>query len=487
MPIEKPLLVIPSDFVESLLSLMANESDDGHKNIVAIIHAAEDKYNAPIKSWIKGWIVQYTRTRVEEIKQSVGFIERNQDAHKRFVEFKDLISRGAWNIDSFNYILFIELIKAVPGYKPLDPKDAADFIATLKDLLLVRINDFLLTYQEQQKVIELREANIQTIHRKPQPVVHEASVHYYLDTAKEYAQNQKDKTVFCLLNDSSKWKLLLLGAAGETYALTPSEELLAILGKKSIPDVEHASEATLNLIKNECMKSKALFLVRLQLFIEDMSNVSAEQLKMMPIKKAPNSSFVLGYLEDKWTLWWVNSMGRSNEITLEQYPQLNDWLGNHRAPLDENNEAQLKVYLLNVNTQKAIVVSKKVSAVLDNLFTKLQSSDTSKKQNNIAEVPAKEVNVGKLDLGQFKALNSLLGNRAAPQPVVSVTVTGASAVKVAVEPSVEAVASPEQLPAEDISAHAALSLFLMKRQKQQIDLERKLAEAMEPMNPTKTM
>lgn len=137
---------------------MTDETETGRKKIIALSKSAEKKYANPVKSWLTGWIYQYTRTRSGTINQSIKVMENFPDAYTRLQEFKLMLSEGEWNAGSYNYFLFLELIEALPEYEPLKKQFVHAFILQLKDLLIQKVDVFMLQHKssEEKKRIGLR-------------------------------------------------------------------------------------------------------------------------------------------------------------------------------------------------------------------------------------------------------------------------------------------------------------------------------------------
>lgn len=125
-----------NEFAEKLLSRIADESDEGCKQLVHVLESARARYNKPIESWLKGWFYQFTRKRGQEIDMAIKGMEAFPDAYTRLQEFKLLVGKGEWEHGSFNYYLFDELIKSVPGYKPLESELVHPIILKLRQKII---------------------------------------------------------------------------------------------------------------------------------------------------------------------------------------------------------------------------------------------------------------------------------------------------------------------------------------------------------------
>jgi hypothetical protein len=135
------------EFAEEILTIIASDSEEGRKKIVAIARRAEKRYELPVKSRVTGWFYQYTRTRGEKVEQSISVMENFPDAYTRLQEFKLMISEGEWKEGSYNYYLFLELISAIPDYLSLEETHTRSFVLKLKDHVMEQVTSFMNKYQ----------------------------------------------------------------------------------------------------------------------------------------------------------------------------------------------------------------------------------------------------------------------------------------------------------------------------------------------------
>lgn len=163
------------EFVDKLLNRIANESPEGCASLVTNIEIAKQNYNKPIESWLQGWFYQYTRIRGPEVEHALKGMGAFPDSFTRLQEFKILVGKGEWNVGSFNYYLFVELIKEVPDYQPIDDKLVHPIILRVKDLIIEKIDVFIFQYKANQKEIDSRKSEEATITFEP-IVVNEESI-----------------------------------------------------------------------------------------------------------------------------------------------------------------------------------------------------------------------------------------------------------------------------------------------------------------------
>lgn len=99
-------------------------------------------------------------------------------------------------------------------------------------------------------------------------------------------------------------------------------------------------------------QAKEIALARLKLIVNPKENNA--ELTLHGI----SSTFILRQAGKKNTLWWANSVGVINKIELNAYAELNAWLQEHQEQLNQEDEVQLKHYLMNVNTSQALPFEK---------------------------------------------------------------------------------------------------------------------------------
>lgn len=404
MPRKKPL-EISKEFVDQVLAIIANESEVGRKKIIAIARRAEEKYDLPVKSWLTGWFYQYTRTRGEKVEQSITVMKNFPDAYTRLQEFKLMISEGEWNVGSYNYLLFLELIDAVPDYASVEEPLIHAFILELKDLIIKQIDVFMAQYKATLKSIKDREIERQAMGQTERQVIENILVFNNITTAKEALSTQQDKIVFSLIFKNDLWNLSWIDDDEEIYPLSPSNELIQKLATLVKPDIEKINEIGLKGIKRECIKARDQYLSKIQLIInpEDKNShtsLTNEQLATNGV----TSTFVLRHAEKETSLFWINSIGVPNKLDLTQKEKLSSWLTTHAAPFNHEDILHLKANLLQVKTTQPFSANKleSMNEMMANVF---------KRSTHNAE-PVQDKNIGKLDLKLFGDLKHHLEDRA---------------------------------------------------------------------------
>lgn len=408
MPAKK-LLDIPNDFVEKILAIIANESEKGRKAIIHISKAAEEKYEKPVRSWLTGWVYQHTRVRGDEIKQSIQVMEDFPDAYTRLQTFKELVSEGEWKVGSYNYFLFLELIDAIPNYEPLEERLKQDFVLLLKEEVIKQIDNFIAQHKVAVEEKKLRELEFQKIQKSEHNSIENFLIFNDIELAKEALVQQQNKVIFCLNVANHQWHLHWIDKTGKIYPLNLSEELTQKLSILKEQEIQKLSPVHLKRIKQECIKVRAQFLSKIQVLINPEDSQTHNPLTNEElIKKGVTSTFILRHTgKEEPSLYWINSIGVSNKIDLENYLQLDAWLATHKNLVNEEDILQFKIYLLQVKTTQSIS-----SAKLNNLNNLLSKTRYKQEQEEQAQAhPVREAN--KLDIGQFQHLSKLMQDRAA--------------------------------------------------------------------------
>lgn len=411
MPKKKPMEV-SKEFIEQVLAIIANETKEGREKIVAIARRAENKYELPVRSWITGWIYQYTRTRGEKVDQSINVMENFPDAYTRLQEFKLMISEGEWNAGSYNYYLFLELIAAVPDYQPLDESIMPVFITELKEQVLKQINSFMAQYKAVLEDVKVREMERQAARENARQLLGNVVVFNNLEAAKASLSKRPDKTTFTLSYKNSQWQLFWVDATGEVYPLTPGEELAQKLETLNDPDIEKLNPVHLRRIKGGCLKSREQYLTKVQVHINPHNiNTHVELSNDDLVAKGITSAFVVRFKEKVARLWWINSIGVANEISLTDHPRLTSWLASHQDSYSEADIMQLKAFLLQLNTAQSIATSKleKMNTMLSKVLGKKDKQFLMEK-NHSEPVDAVQA-PGKLDPKGFAFLEEHMKTR----------------------------------------------------------------------------
>lgn len=403
MPKKKPL-EISKEFVDQVLAIIANESEEGRKKIIAIAKRAEEKYERPIKSWLTGWFYQYTRTRGEKVDQSINVMQSFPDAYTRLQEFKLIISDGEWKIGSYNYLLFLELIDAVPDYASIDEPFVHSFILELKELVIKQIDSFMFQYKSTLETIKARELERETMRKNERQSTENILIFNDLTNAKETRLKQQDKTVFALNFKNDLWHLSWVDGNGEIYPLSPGNELILKLATLEKPDIEKLSSVSLKQIKKECIKARDHYLSKIQVIINpEDKNSHASLTNENLITNGVVSTFVLHHTEKETSLWWINSIGVPNKIDLANYPKLNSWLAAHEAPLNQADKLQLKANLLHIKTTQSFSASKLEH--MNEMLEKVLKRQSPKDEHT------EDKHVGRLDLSLFDKVKLHLEDR----------------------------------------------------------------------------
>ncbi|MDI1352918.1 MAG: hypothetical protein PSV35_09185 [bacterium] len=390
---EKKLMVILdnlNDFADKLIGEIADESEHGYQQLVAKIQQAYFYYNKPIESPILGWVYYFTRTRGNEINLAIKNIEAYTDTPTRLKEFKSLVNDGQWNVGSFNYYLFIELINSVPGYEPLDKESLVPVMKRLRELLLQKSSVFIAQLTLSNKLIEEREQERQNIHPLKGNSVVAIELSSDLKSSQTSAQIYAEKIYFCLVVKKNEWQLSWIDYSGTVIALKLNKELTLLLEHLRVKHVEQLNPIQERKIKHECLKIREIFLAKTQLLINP-----DEKTHEALIAKGVTSTFILRGTPNHYNLDWINSLGKITTISLEKKLPLKTWLNNHNS-LSEHDIPQLKAFLLQINTAQSIG--------MDEFKKKLK--------NCLAPEPVgKKLNSSKrINLDLFSDLNRCLGN-----------------------------------------------------------------------------
>ncbi|CAM2790039.1 Uncharacterised protein [Legionella steigerwaltii] len=417
---KKKSFTIPKEFVEQVLTIIANESEEGRRKIVAIARRAEQKYELPVKSKLTGWFYQFTRTRGEKVEQSINVMENFPDAYTRLQEFKLMITEGEWNIgSSYNYFLFLELIDAIPDYQPVEPHLMPTFVMQLKSDILVEINSYMALCRASLEEKKAREIEQQIARERARLLVERIMVFNNLDDAKKCQSEQQDKIVFSLSYTNEQWHLYWVDVTDQVHPLNLSEELAQKLSTVEDKDVKNLNSVHLKQIKRECLKAKDQYVAKIQVHINpENTNTHTELSNDDLIKKGITSAFVLRNKEKVTSLWWINSIGVPREISLTDYPTLSSWLDAHQGqgPFNEADLLQLKTYLLQLNTTQLNTPQLIATAKLDkmnDLLSKVLRKKDAQEQPTVAETHKEEVKdkVPQINLKKFAFLEKHLQAR----------------------------------------------------------------------------
>lgn len=398
----KKLVIINNldEFTDKLLNRIADESEAGRSQLISNIEQAKEKYSY--------WLYKMTRKRGPEVKLAIQGIESFPDAYTRLQEFKLLISKGDWKIDSsFNYFLFGELIKGVPGYKSLSAEETPVVIHAVKELIITKIDYFMASYLTNQKLIEKREEERKVMQQSVQKSVDNVCL-INLDEAKTSAIFKKNIVHFNLVLSDNKWKLSWIDLTGKAYILEPGEELVSLLVDQNIKDVAKLTFVQENKIKNECLKARDTFLNRVELLFFPQDKKTNDPLNNEAvISKGKTGVFVLRGKPKDYSLEWINTLGKVVKISLDDYPQLKQWINGSSHQLKEEQIPNLKAYLLQVKTSESLGMGD----FKNKLMNCLKKGPATKPL--VEEEVTKPVNTlpKKLDMALFANVEKCLGQR----------------------------------------------------------------------------
>ncbi len=344
------------EFVDKLLNRIADESEEGHAALLLTMAKAQRLYNQPMESWFTGWIYQQTRKRGPEIERAKKSIIAFPDAYTRLQELKILVEEnGEWHPDSsYNYYLFVELIKSVPGYKPLDDVLVHPITLKVKDKILSRIDSFMYQYKANQQQIASRKNELEETRKRTQKSVDNVLIFENLEQAQFSATKNPLNVHFCLTLIDKIWHLSWIDLAGKAYKLYPTDELISILVDQKAQIEEQFDLIHTKKLKKECLTARDIFLEKVQLRINPRDPATRIVLNNESlIAGGAVATFVLRGKPHQYSLYWISTLGKATELSLGNYPQFKMWLDSQSA-LGEEQIPQLKAYLLCVNTSKTL-------------------------------------------------------------------------------------------------------------------------------------
>ncbi|MGL6028460.1 MAG: hypothetical protein ACRC0B_08715 [Legionella sp.] len=420
------------DFVQILLSIIANESEAGQKNVLTILAKAERRYQAPVESWITGWVYGYTRVKGDKIHQSQDVMTRFSDAYTRIQEFKLLLEDKHWG--AFNLYFFDELVKSIAGYEPLTEDERSPVLKRIKTLMLEKFDGFMTEYTVTQEQVARRKEEQQVIEQKALLQINKEILCSSLACAQKSVQDRAESIHFCLVLKDKYWQLHWVDFTGKAHPLELTEELCTLLAKHKITSVDTISPIQAKSIKRECVAARAEFFKKAaQTYINPMTAqgntvLSDEQLKESAIRGA----FIIRGASAPYVLSWISLVGHVNTINLTLYPEFNSWL-NQQTTFGELELERLKTYLLYVNTSKALGMEdfkEKLANCLTGVRPEVEEKENTSKPLNMAafshlealfgddQFKAKarqnqqqQAEPGALNLEQFSAITSLFGHR----------------------------------------------------------------------------
>lgn len=409
MPKKNPFK-IAKEFVEQVIAILANETVEGREKIVAIAQRAEKEYQRPVKSWITGWVYQFTRTRGDKVGQSINVMENFPDAYTRLLEFKLMISEGEWNVDSsYNYFLFRQIADAVylanSEFQPVEEHLIPSFLKALKNEVMVEVNSYLAQRKLSLEDKKNRELECQAAHESARQLVENVMVFNDLETAKNYQSKQQNKIIFSLSFNNQQWHLSWVDVTGQVYPLIPGKELAQKLATLEEKDIEKLHTIHLKQIKRECVKAREEYVAKVKVHIDP--ELSNDDL----IRNGITSAFVLRHQETGPSLWWINSMGVPHQISFTDHPAMYSWLAHHQGSFSEADVLQLKAYLLQLNTKQSIATATrdKMNVLLSKVL-----QNKGKQEQLLVDEPNKEehkANVPKINMKKFAFLEENMKDR----------------------------------------------------------------------------
>lgn len=342
-------------FVEKLLNRIADESEEGKKALLSTMAIAQSLYNKPLESWL-GWIYVFTRTRGPKIVGAMKSIEAFPDAYTRLQEIKLLVEEdGEWHPNSsYNYYLFVELIKSVPGYKPLEDELVHPITIKIKNKIINKIDSFMYQYKANQLSIASREKEREATRQSMQKSIDKVLRFDNLDEAQLSAKKNPAEVHFCLTLIKQTWHLLWVDIIGKAYKLSPTDELISLLANGKAPQDEQLQLIHETQLKKECLKARDIFLAQVQLLInpkDPATHIPFNNESL--IATGVVATFILRGKPNQYSLYWISTLGKATEISLATYPQFKKWLDS-QSSLGETHLPQLKAYLLGVKTAKTL-------------------------------------------------------------------------------------------------------------------------------------
>ncbi|RUR09002.1 hypothetical protein [Legionella sp. km772] len=442
----KNLLVILDnldEFSGKMLTQIANETMEGRQQLLNAIIQANEKYNKPIETHVTGWFYYFSRTRGPVIQKAIDNIEIEADPIKRLELFKNLLIEGQWNVGSFNYHLFLELINGVPGYEALDDESAMPVIKRLDRLLLNKMDGFIREFKVNQRLIAEREQSRLALQKTHDGVLDNIVLEGSLLSAQHAATVPYKKIAFHLIK-GDQWKLFWVDPNGTSYALNLSQELETYLIKQGIEHIEKLNPESIKRVKKECLKIRDAFFEKTQVQINPKQAKTGEELSNEQLcTQGLTSAFVVRGKAGKFSIDWINTLGKAMPIDLEGYPELSEFLASQEDFIAEDL-VQLKAHLLQVKTANALGMG--------DFKIKLQNCLLNRTPPKLVEASQ----VKRLDLSSFKELEHCLAQRGKQLPVVDANA------------SVEELAEPEepQVQKLNFSKYSAVATLFAHRANQ---------------------
>lgn len=381
------------EYADKIFLLVASESGAAQRQLVGIIKQAENEYKAPLDSWVQGWVYRFTRQRVGEIDTAITQLEGGSDAFHRVLAIKELLSKGEWKQGSFNYDVFMEFIKVIPGYNAIKERLAQPVIEEMSKLVVKKLDQYLIDNKALQEKKAAQALDLQAGHQRLKKAVEGVFICNDLPATLQNAKNTPANTLFYLRLQDKKWKFSWVDAFGSNHQLEPNAEMLALLTNKNITNIIQLKEQDIPHLKEQCLKVKAAFLSKVRVFINAEGNEKSQEAQ---------AAFVLSKTATAWALSWVSTMGVRREINLSEYPALQAWLAAANT-ITEEQLPELKMHLLRVNTTNSLQMTdfkSQLSACLT------RTPVEPPKQEQAASAPSHQ-----LDMSKFTSVAALFGSR----------------------------------------------------------------------------
>ena len=238
------------EFSGKLLAQIANDSEGGKLHLLHSIQNAEKEYSKPIEAHLTGWLYYFSRVRGPEIIKAIEDLTVGEESIERLEVFKHLIQTGEWNVGSYNYYLFLELIRGVPGYEPLlrDDKTEITVITRLQTLLLKRIDTYISELKLNQRAVKEREAIRHALQQNNDALLNKVELSGNLLGAQQAAKLPYKKISFYLIKED-QWKLFWVDISGTAISLNLNQELESYLSDQRILSIEKVNVVSAKRIK----------------------------------------------------------------------------------------------------------------------------------------------------------------------------------------------------------------------------------------------
>lgn len=202
-------------------------------------------------------------------------------------------------------------------------------------------------------------------------------------------------------NAQQHWKLSWIDVHGASFALNLSEELESYLSEQNIEKVETLNIVSAKRIKKECLKIRDAFFDKTQVLVNPKQPKTGAELSNEELSvQGTTNSFVLRGKEGRFSIYWINTLGKAALIDLVSYSNLSEFLAGKNEFIAEDL-IPLKAYLSQVNTAHALGMGD----------FKIQLQNCLLNRTPPKEVAAPQAK--RLDLSRFKDLERCIGRRSA--------------------------------------------------------------------------